>query len=179
MAGTYVCSPLTGTSASNFLYQRAARKCVPTQLTKTAWWECHSTVSIRPDLNLAEALKSTISVDLLPLKPLSENSRVWLTHYMAQQIVLPWWVRNMWTLRSNTLARKVSSRAGAKITSLSKVVQLTSRNNINIILKCVLFSEFIGSKTTLDLLSYCISSFVFDRRKKVILDLTVIQHEGE
>jgi len=73
----------------------------------------------------------------------------------------------------------VSSRAGAKITSLSKVVQLTSRNNINIILKCVLFSEFIGSKTTLDLLSYCISSFVFDRRKKVILDLTVIQHEGE
>jgi len=127
MAGTYVCSPLTGTSASNFLYQRAARKCVPTQLTKTAWWECHSTVSIRPDLNLAEALKSTISVDLLPLKPLSENSRVWLTHYMAQQIVLPWWVRNMWTLRSNTLARKVSSRAGAKKISLSKVVHLTSK----------------------------------------------------
>lgn len=100
MAGTCVCSPLTGTSASNFLYQHAASKCVPTQLTKTAWWECHSTVSTRPDLNRSSlrSVKEHYQCCIkCYLRIVECDSHYMLGSFIVQQIVLHWWARSMWT----------------------------------------------------------------------------------
>ncbi len=74
---------------------------------------------------LSEALKSSISVDLLPLKKWSENSRVWLTLnvdspqiiYSAADCVAVVGENHMnWVLHSNMLSWKVSRRPGVKIT---------------------------------------------------------------